>query len=94
MEHIVGIDLGTTNSLIACVSDDDPKVIGDPRTGKSILPSVVHFGEGSVTLVGEQAERKMHEEPLDTIRSVKRIARFWRSGICISCANYQDHLCQ
>ena len=72
MEHIVGIDLGTTNSLVACVSDDEPKVIGDPRTGKSILPSVVHFGESSVTLVGEQAERKMHEEPLDTIRSVKR----------------------
>ncbi|MFI5352795.1 MAG: Hsp70 family protein, partial [Candidatus Binatales bacterium] len=41
MERIFGIDLGTTNSLIAVMDGETPRVIADPRTGNPLLPSVV-----------------------------------------------------
>ena len=44
MERIVGIDLGTTNSLVAYLDGDTPRVIADPATGRVIVPSVVTFG--------------------------------------------------
>jgi molecular chaperone HscA len=66
----LGIDLGTTNSLVAHVSDGDVKVLPD-GSGDVCLPSVVHFGaEG--TLVGSAAEALAVSAPHDTIASAKR----------------------
>ena len=71
----VGIDLGTTNSLVAIVLGD-----GKPRAlaideGSTLLPSVVHYGEGGgpgSVVVGRAARRQAAEFPHDTIVSVKR----------------------
>jgi len=72
VERIVGIDLGTTNSLIAFIDGDTPRVIPDPQTGDALLPSVVSFLEDGRTLVGRQARELATEQPLTTIHSVKR----------------------
>ncbi|MBI3301069.1 MAG: Fe-S protein assembly chaperone HscA [Deltaproteobacteria bacterium] len=72
MERIVGIDLGTTNSLIAFMDEDTPRVIPDPQTGDSLLPSVVSFLDDGRTIVGRQAKEIAAEHPLTTIHSVKR----------------------
>jgi molecular chaperone DnaK len=72
VERVVGIDLGTTNSLIACVDGDVPRVIADSRTGNPLLPSVVsYFADGQI-LVGDDAKALLAEHPLTTIQSVKR----------------------
>ncbi|HJY79535.1 MAG TPA: Fe-S protein assembly chaperone HscA [Candidatus Binatia bacterium] len=72
MERIVGIDLGTTNSLIAFIDEDTPRVIPDPQTGDPLLPSVVAFLADGCTLVGQPAKELVTEQPLTTIQSVKR----------------------
>ncbi len=72
-EVIVGIDLGTTNSLVAFINPDkNPQVIND--TGKGVLvPSVVHFdATGSIT-VGNEAKNYLVTDPQNTIFSVKRL---------------------
>lgn len=72
MERIVGIDLGTTNSLIAYVPEETPQVIPDPDTGKRLLPSVVSILPNGDSIVGQAAIEREAEHPLTTIRSVKR----------------------
>jgi Fe-S protein assembly chaperone HscA len=72
VERIVGIDLGTTNSLIAFVDGDVPRIIPDPQTGAALLPSVVSFLENGIPLVGQQAKERAAEYPLTTIQPVKR----------------------
>ena len=72
MEHIVGIDLGTTNSLIACVDDDGPRVIADAATQQKIVPSIVSFVTDDRVVVGREAGELARTQPLSTIRSVKR----------------------
>ena len=67
----VGIDLGTTNSLIAHFDGTDLKVLTDD-TGQASLPSVVYYGE-SRTAVGADAERYASAEPANTIASAKRM---------------------
>jgi len=68
----VGIDLGTTNSLIAFVEGDAPRVIADPQTGNPLLPSIVaYFADGQI-VVGDKAKALLAEHPLTTIQSVKR----------------------
>ncbi len=67
----IGIDLGTTNSLVARVRDGRPLVIQDCN-GKSLVPSVVHYDERGGVIVGEDAQRRAAEAPNDTIVSVKR----------------------
>jgi len=74
-EIIVGIDLGTTNSLVAYVHPDSrqPVAINDQGHG-SIVPSVVHFpADGSDPLVGTGAREFLLTDPLRTIYSVKRL---------------------
>ena len=66
-----GIDLGTTNSLVATICDDEPRAIPDDR-GHHILPSVVHYPPAGAPLVGAAAQERMFEDPLNTIASVKR----------------------
>jgi Fe-S protein assembly chaperone HscA len=72
-ELIVGIDLGTTNSLVAFINPDkNPQVIND--TGKGVLvPSVVHFGPTGDVTVGNEAKDFLITDPQNTIFSVKRL---------------------
>src|SRR5260221_2395214 len=71
----VGIDLGTTNSLVAIVlGDDKPRALAVDE-GSTLLPSVVHYGEGGgpgSVVVGRAARRLAADFPRDTIVSVKR----------------------
>jgi len=72
-ELIVGIDLGTTNSLVAFINPEkDPQVIND--TGKGVLvPSVVHFGPAGEVTVGNEAKEYLITDPQNTVFSVKRL---------------------
>jgi molecular chaperone HscA len=71
-QRVVGIDLGTTNSLVAIVTDGAPRVIAGPD-GDPIVPSVVHYDAGGGVLVGRGAESLAATAPKDTIASVKRL---------------------
>jgi molecular chaperone DnaK len=78
MSRIVGIDLGTTNSLVAYVDERTglPVVIPD-REGRRLLPSVVAFTPAGL-LVGDAARRQLARRPADTVYSVKRLmGRGW-----------------
>ena len=70
---IVGIDLGTTNSLVAFINPEgNPQVIND--TGKGLLvPSVIHFQPDGSVLVGNEAKDYLIPDPKNTIFSVKRL---------------------
>lgn len=72
-EIIIGIDLGTTNSLIAYIDDDkQARVIND--TGKGILvPSVIHFHPSGDVIVGNDAKPYLISDPQNTVFSVKRL---------------------
>ena len=72
-EIIVGIDLGTTNSLVAFINPDkNPQVIND--AGKGILvPSVVYFNSQNEAIVGNEAKEFLTTDPANTIFSVKRL---------------------
>ncbi len=72
MERIFGIDLGTTNSLIAYSDEGTPRVVVDPETGSPLLPSVVSFLNADEFVVGEAARARAAHHPLETIASVKR----------------------
>src|SRR5215218_919275 len=67
----IGIDLGTTNSLVARVRDSRPMVIADCN-GERLLPSVVHYDPRGTVIVGREAQRLAGESPRETIVSVKR----------------------
>ena len=66
----VGIDLGTTNSLVATVRSGEVNTLPDPD-GKHLLPSIVHYGESEIS-VGASAHEKSLSDPHNTIISVKR----------------------
>jgi len=70
-QRVVGIDLGTTNSLVAYVADSSPAVI-EGEDG-ALLPSVVHYAKDGVVLVGKAAEAMALEFPRETLTSVKRL---------------------
>ncbi|MBI4853051.1 MAG: Fe-S protein assembly chaperone HscA [Acidobacteria bacterium] len=72
MPKVVGIDLGTTNSLVAYVDDSGkPQIIAD-KEGRRLLPSVVHYSKEKGLLVGESAKALLIPNPENTIYSVKR----------------------
>jgi molecular chaperone DnaK len=71
MNEIVGIDLGTTNSLIGIMDAGFPILLAD-KNGARLTPSVVHFSEGDLPLVGMPAARMRVLEPEQTIYSIKR----------------------
>ena len=72
MSKIVGIDLGTTNSLVATVDSGIPFVIAD-ADGQRLTPSVVHFpAANSEPVVGHEANRVRVLKPAETVYSVKR----------------------
>ena len=70
-EKIIGIDLGTTNSVVAVMEGSDPKVIAN-KDGDRLTPSVVAFNDKGETLVGVQARRQAVTNPKRTISSIKR----------------------
>ena len=71
MARAVGIDLGTTNSVISVLEGGEPKVIANAE-GHRTTPSVVAFAKNGEVLVGDQAKRQAITNPDRTIRSVKR----------------------
>ncbi len=68
---IVGIDLGTTNSLVACFTEDGPKIIPN-RLGKNLTPSVVSVDEAGNVYVGETALERMSLYPATVAQTFKR----------------------
>ena len=70
MGKIIGIDLGTTNSVVAVMEGGKPKVIPTADTGRNLTPSVVEPVKG---LVGDVAKRQMILNPENTIYSIKRL---------------------
>jgi molecular chaperone DnaK len=72
MSRIVGIDLGTSTSEIACIVKGVPKLIPNSQ-GKLITPSVVHIGQDGTILVGEEAAEYLFTRPDCTFMEVKRL---------------------
>src|ERR1051325_11473760 len=71
MSKIIGIDLGTTNSVVAIMEGNEPKVIVNAE-GSRITPSVVGFAKNGERLVGQVAKRQAVTNPENTIFSIKR----------------------
>lgn len=84
-EHrrVIGIDLGTTNSLVASVVSGSPTIL-NPNDNSNLLPSIVYYAKDSV-LVGNDAKNLLSKDPKNTISSAKRLI-----GKTISDIN-QDH---
>ena len=72
MPHAIGIDLGTSNSVVAVVREGVPVVIPDTE-GNRVQPSVVTFGFGDSILVGTAAKAQLLYNPQDTVYSAKRL---------------------
>lgn len=73
-EMIVGIDLGTTNSLVAILHPETGKpIVLKEFDGNALVPSLVHFGENGSLSIGDQARPYLVTEPQNTIFSVKRL---------------------
>ncbi|QSQ24617.1 Fe-S protein assembly chaperone HscA [Pyxidicoccus parkwayensis] len=70
--YAVGIDLGTTNSLVAAVVQNKPRCVPVDEGDSLLLPSVVHYAKDGGVVVGARARRLAAEFPTDTIASVKR----------------------
>src|SRR5512143_3089225 len=72
MARAIGIDLGTTNSLVAHVDERNRPRVVDVDEGRPLLPSAVFYGPDGAVEVGAAAKRRAPERPVDTILSVKR----------------------
>ncbi len=70
---IVGIDLGTTNSLVAYIKDGQPYCVKSADGKSTLVPSVVHFAQNGEVLVGDAAKAHLITDPAHTIYSVKRL---------------------
>src|SRR3954471_13266744 len=77
MGKIIGIDLGTTNSVVAVMEGGEPTVIPSAEGGRTV-PSVVAFTKTGERLVGQLAKRQAVTNPTNTIYSIKRfMGRRW-----------------
>src|SRR6478752_4438604 len=77
MGKIIGIDLGTTNSVVAVMEGGEPTVISSAEGGRTV-PSVVAFTKTGERLVGQLAKRQAVTNPKNTIYSIKRfMGRRW-----------------
>ncbi|AEE53655.1 molecular chaperone DnaK [Haliscomenobacter hydrossis] len=72
-ELIVGIDLGTTNSLVAYIKDGQAVAVKGKNGKSTLVPSVVHFSPEGKIVVGDAAKEKLITDPENTIYSVKRL---------------------
>jgi molecular chaperone DnaK len=80
MNEIVGIDLGTTNSLIGVMDAGFPILLAD-KNGERLVPSVVHFPKHGEPIVGREATRMRVLDPRRTIYSVKRLMGLRRAEL-------------
>ncbi len=71
MSKIIGIDLGTTNSVVAVMEGGEPKVITNPE-GSRLTPSVVAMGKNNERFIGQVAKRQAVTNPENTVFSIKR----------------------
>ncbi|MGY5450140.1 molecular chaperone DnaK [Agarivorans sp. MS3-6] len=72
MGRIIGIDLGTTNSCVAILDGDTPKVIENAE-GDRTTPSIIAYTEDGETLVGQPAKRQAVTNPTNTVFAIKRL---------------------
>ncbi|MEM7102602.1 MAG: molecular chaperone DnaK [Bacteroidota bacterium] len=72
-EIIIGIDLGTTNSLVAFIDEGQPLAVKDKGGKNTLVPSIIHFSEDNSVLVGHDAKAFLIKDPSNTIYSVKRL---------------------
>ena len=72
MSKIIGIDLGTTNSCVAVVEGQQPKVIENSE-GARTTPSVIAYTDGDEVLVGAPAKRQAVTNPQKTLYAIKRL---------------------
>ncbi len=72
MAKIIGIDLGTTNSCVAIMDGDAPRIIENSE-GDRTTPSIVAFGEGDEVMVGQSAKRQAVTNPENTLFATKRL---------------------
>ena len=70
--RVVGIDLGTTNSLVAYMKDGAPRVISDEE-GDALVPSVVYYPDAAEPVVGKAARHRLFDAPGKTVYSAKRL---------------------
>ncbi len=90
MGKIIGIDLGTTNSVVSVMMGNEAEVIAN-QEGDRITPSTIAFAESGEILVGQQAKNQMITNPENTIRSIKRFMgrKFAEVGSEIKTIPYQ-----
>src|SRR6266567_9627501 len=72
MAKVIGIDLGTTNSVVAVIEAGEPTVLENSE-GSRITPSIVAITKGGERLVGQVAKRQAVTNPENTVFSVKRL---------------------
>ncbi|MFM2327720.1 MAG: hypothetical protein RIR31_1922, partial [Bacteroidota bacterium] len=73
-EIIVGIDLGTTNSLVAIIHPESKKPVAlKEHNGSALVPSVIHFEKSGNLIVGEEAKQYLITDAASTIFSAKRL---------------------
>ncbi len=70
---IVGIDLGTTNSLVSIIKDGEAIVLKSSSGHKGLVPSIIHFDDNNTVIVGTQAKGFLDSKPDQTIYSSKRL---------------------
>ncbi len=70
---IVGIDLGTTNSLVAYMKDGTPHAVKDENGKNTLVASIIHFGQKEEVVVGNEAKQFLVQQPENTIYSIKRL---------------------
>ncbi|HQN41626.1 MAG TPA: Hsp70 family protein, partial [Pseudomonadales bacterium] len=68
---VIGIDLGTTNSLVATVRNGAGELLSD-EAGRVLLPSVVHYRSDGSSVVGHAAQAHQRSDPCNTLVSIKR----------------------
>ena len=76
----VGIDLGTTNSLVGSIMSGENRILEDSE-GERILPSVVHCGKNNEVEVGNSALKYLESDPTNTITSVKRFMGIGKNDV-------------
>jgi len=76
----VGIDLGTTNSLVGSIMSGENRILEDSQ-GERILPSIVHCGKNNEVEVGDSALKYLESDPTNTITSVKRFMGIGKNDV-------------
>ena len=81
MSKIIGIDLGTSNTIAAWADGTEARALVDAETGSALIPSIVSFPPSETVLVGEPAKQRRLSDPKNTIFGAKRlIGRSWGSA--------------